>query len=61
MEAFDEKVIVDFLQTIGDSIVAFKTGTIVKLHVHTMTPEKVLEFCRQFGEFLTMKIENMSV
>ncbi len=61
VEAFDEKVIVDFLQTIGDSIVAFKTGTIVKLHVHTMTPEKVLEFCRQFGEFLTMKIENMSV
>lgn len=60
-EAFDEKVIVEFLQTIGDSIVAFKTGTIVKLHVHTMTPEKVLEFCRQFGEFLTMKIENMSV
>lgn len=61
VEVFDEKVIVDFLQTIGDSIVAFKTGTIVKLHVHTMTPEKVLEFCRQFGEFLTMKIENMSV
>lgn len=61
VEAFDEKVIVDFLQTIGESIVAFKTGTIVKLHVHTMTPEKVLEFCRQFGEFLTMKIENMSV
>ena len=61
VEAFDEKLIVDFLQTIGDSIVAFKTGTIVKLHVHTMTPEKVLEFCRQFGEFLTMKIENMSV
>ncbi len=61
VEAFDEKVIVEFLQTIGDSIVAFKTGTIVKLHVHTMTPEKVLEFCRQFGEFLTMKIENMSV
>jgi len=61
VNAFDEKVIVDFLQTIGDSIVAFKTGTIVKLHVHTMTPEKVLAFCRQFGEFLTMKIENMSV
>lgn len=61
VDAFDEKVIVEFLQTIGDSIVAFKTGTIVKLHVHTMTPEKVLEFCRHFGEFLTVKLENMSV
>lgn len=61
IEAFDESVIVQYLQSIGDSIVAFKTGSIVKLHVHTMTPEKVLEFCRQFGEFLTVKIENMSV
>lgn len=61
VESFDEKIIVDFLKTVGDSIVAFKTGTIVKLHVHTMTPEKVLEFCRKYGEFLTMKIENMSV
>ncbi|MBO5273275.1 MAG: hypothetical protein J6I45_01530, partial [Clostridia bacterium] len=25
------------------------------------TPEKVLEFCRRYGEFLTVKIENMSV
>lgn len=59
--AFDEKVITEFLQGVGDSIVAFKTDTIVKIHVHTNTPEKVLEFCRQFGEFLTVKIENMSV
>ncbi len=61
VEAFDAKVITDFLQDIGDSIVAFKTDSIVKIHVHTKTPEKVLGFCRQFGEFLTVKIENMSV
>ena len=60
-EAFDVQVIIDYLQTIGDSLVAFKTDSIVKIHVHTLTPEKVLEFCRQFGEFLTVKIENMSV
>ncbi len=59
--SFDVNVIKDFLQTVGDSIVAFQTDSIVKLHVHTMTPEKVLEFCRQYGEFLTIKIENMSV
>ncbi len=61
LATFDVNVIKDFLQTVGDSIVAFQTDTIVKLHVHTMTPEKVLEFCRQFGEFITLKIENMSV
>ena len=60
-EAFDPAVITEFLMGIGDSIVSFKTGTIVKIHVHTLTPEKVLEFCRGFGEFLTIKIENMSV
>jgi dihydroxyacetone kinase-like predicted kinase len=33
----------------------------LKLHIHTPTPEKVLTFCHGYGEFLTMKIENMSV
>ena len=60
-DSFDEKVITDYLTTVGDSIVSFKDGTVVKVHVHTLTPEKVLGFCRQFGEFLTVKIENMSV
>ena len=60
-EGFDINIIKDFLCGVGDSVVAFKTGTVVKLHVHTLTPDKVLGFCRQYGEFLTVKIENMSV
>ncbi len=59
VERFDENVIIEYLSTLGDSIVAFKDGSIVKVHVHTMTPSKALEFCQQFGEFLTVKIENM--
>ena len=58
---FDVKVITDFLQTIGDSIVTVRNGSIVKLHVHTMTPQKVLDFCQRYGEFLKVKIENMSL
>ena len=58
---FDVKVITDYLQTIGDSIVTVRNGSIVKLHVHTMMPEKVLAFCHQYGEFLKVKIENMSL
>ncbi|MBE7089873.1 MAG: DAK2 domain-containing protein [Clostridiales bacterium] len=53
--------LITFLESIGDSVVAFQTGTIIKLHVHTMVPYKVLEHCHQFGEFLTVKIENMTV
>ena len=29
--------------------------------IHTMTPERVLAFCHDFGEFITLKIENMSL
>ncbi len=61
LDTFDESVIPAFLGTIGDSVVSFRTGSIVKIHVHTKTPEKVLEFGRRFGEFLTVKIENMSL
>ena len=49
------------LEQMGDSIVAVANGGIVKIHIHTFTPEKVLEYGRRFGEFVTLKIENMSV
>ena len=61
IDAFDVEGLKDFLASIGDSIVAFKTDSIIKIHVHTFTPEKVLAHCREYGEFLTVKIENMSV
>lgn len=59
--AFRVETITDYLQTIGESVVSFRTGSVVKIHVHTKTPDKVLAFCQQFGEFLTVKIENMSL
>ena len=61
IDTFDVEPLKAFLASIGDSVVAFKTESIVKVHVHTKTPEKVLEYCRGYGEFLTVKIENMSV
>ena len=61
IENFDVKVIIDYLETIGDSIVCYKTGSIVKIHVHTLTPYKALEYVHQFGEYLTVKIENMTL
>lgn len=62
VEAFDEKVIVSELESLGgDSIVAFKTEDIVKIHVHIKTPGEVLNVCQRYGEFLTLKIENMTL
>ena len=61
VSAYDVEALKQYLSTLGDSIVAFKTDSIVKLHVHTLTPEKVLAQMREVGEFLTVKIENMSL
>lgn len=62
VSSFDEKTIVDELESLGgDSIVAFKTGDIVKVHVHICSPGNVLNACQKYGEFLTLKIENMTL
>lgn len=60
-KTFDLKTITDFLEENGDSIVAFKDDDIVKVHVHTFEPGKVITYCQQFGEYVTFKMENMSV
>ncbi len=59
--SFDKQIIVDYLQKEGDSIVAVQDEDIVKIHVHTFKPGDILNYCQQFGEFITLKIENMSV
>lgn len=56
---FDEKEFSDWLNKNGESVVVFRDGSIVKLHVHTMTPGVILDYCQRYGEFLTLKIENM--
>ena len=59
---FDITAIHDAIAEIGgDSVVAYQTEDIVKVHVHTFRPGDMLSKMQQFGEFLTVKIENMSV
>ena len=53
--------LIDYLSTIGDSIVAVQNGTIVKVHVHTKRPGKAIAYAQKFGEFVTFKMENMSI
>ncbi len=59
---FDINSVLSILNELGgESIVAYQTGDIVKVHVHTFTPGLVLARVQEFGEFLTVKIENMSL
>ena len=61
LETFDENVIFDYLNHVGESVVAFREGSIVKVHVHTFTPGVILNEMQKYGEFLTIKIENMAL
>ncbi len=58
---FDLDSFKDHLNSVGDSVVVFREGTIVKAHVHTFCPGDILNYCQKFGEFLNIKIENMSL
>ncbi|MBR6921613.1 MAG: DAK2 domain-containing protein, partial [Clostridia bacterium] len=59
IEKFDINEFTELVKSMGDSVVSFLDGTIVKVHVHTMHPGEVLNECQKYGEFLTLKIENM--
>ncbi len=61
LDNFDESVIHDWLASQGDSLVFFRDGSIVKVHVHTKDPGAILSKCREWGEFLTIKVENMTL
>ena len=61
LDSFDESVIHDWLASQGDSLVFFRDGSIIKTHVHTKDPGAILTKCREWGEFLTIKVENMTL
>ena len=61
LDTFDEKIIFDYLNRVGESVVAFREDTIIKVHVHTFTPGEILNEMQKYGEFLTIKMENMAL
>ena len=61
LATFDAKEIEDYILSAGDSVVFFREGTIIKVHVHTKTPGDILSHCQKWGEFLTIKVENMTL
>lgn len=58
---FNMQKTTDFLNYVGNSVVTVTDGSKLKLHVHTLKPEAVLKYCHQFGEFIKIKIENMTI
>lgn len=48
-----------FLETIGDCVVVVNDEEIIKVHVHTEQPGNALQRGLQYGQLLTVKVENM--
>lgn len=57
---FVEKRFTNVLASHGNSLVVVRDEDIVKVHVHTMIPGSILNYAQQYGEFVTLKIENMT-
>ncbi|MBQ1517077.1 MAG: DAK2 domain-containing protein [Clostridia bacterium] len=48
-----------FLQSIGDCVVVVDDEEIIKVHVHTENPGNALQAGLEYGQLLTVKVENM--
>ncbi|ALD66739.1 DAK2 domain-containing protein [Spiroplasma cantharicola] len=65
-EEFIDKLKIDtvrdtFEQYGNTSIVAVMDGDILKVHTHALMPGQILSYLQQFGEFKTIKVENMTL
>lgn len=60
-ERFDRKDFQTVLSQMGQSIVLSVQDDKVRIHVHTQFPEHVFALCHRYGEFLSVKVENMTV
>lgn len=61
IQLFDINRYIEDIGVYGNSLVVVRDGSRVKVHIHTHRPEKVIGLSRQYGEFLTFKLENMQL
>ena len=62
IDSFSIDIVTSRLDALGgESVVAMLDGDILKVHVHTRTPGAVLAAAQEWGEFLTVKVENMDL
>ncbi|MDR0985861.1 MAG: DAK2 domain-containing protein [Mycoplasmataceae bacterium] len=60
-EKFDKNNLKRDLEKIGNSLAMVVDEDLVKVHVHSLTPYRVLEIGARYGEFSKVKIENMTL
>lgn len=60
-KTFNFDAFVETLKPLGNSLVALREDTIIKVHIHTFDPSKIIVLARQYGEFISFKLENMQL
>lgn len=59
-QKFEKNEFTSNMEKLGNSLVVVQDNEIVKIHIHTEIPGDALNFGQQFGEFITLKIDNMT-
>ena len=58
-QKFDYDTFYNYLADLGDSLLVLNDDQVVRVHVHTEHPGKVLSWGQQFGDLQTIEIHNM--
>ena len=58
-QKFNYDTFYNYLAKLGDSLLVINDDEVVKVHVHTEFPGKVLSWGQQFGDLQTVKVDNM--
>lgn len=56
---FDPDVLRSNLQKIGDCVIVMHDNEVIKSHVHSNSPDKVLGFALSYGKLINVKIDNL--
>ncbi|MBN4089725.1 DAK2 domain-containing protein, partial [Mycoplasma enhydrae] len=58
---FNKDLLVNKLERIGSSMVVVQDNSILKVHIHAIRPGEVLNAVNSLGQFIKVKIENMTL
>jgi len=58
-DKFDREIFQKYLSNLGDSLLVVNDDEIVKVHIHTEIPGKVLNYGQRFGLLAKIKVDNM--
>ncbi len=58
---FNKSEFIKGLSKLGNSAVVVQDEEVVKIHIHTLKPGRILNYSQKFGEFDAIKSENMTI